>query len=64
LLKQLALGGIMMAPLTITDEKGARSQKLVKLRKTRTGLDREEMWPVKFVPLVPGEAQAEEVSSL
>lgn len=46
---QLAVGGIMVIPL------GAdrRDQRVVRLRRTESGLEREELWPVRFVPLLP-----------
>lgn len=45
---QLAVGGVMVIPL------GAdyREQRVVRIRRTETGLDREELWPVRFVPLL------------
>jgi protein-L-isoaspartate(D-aspartate) O-methyltransferase len=49
LLNQLKTGGIMVAP-----EGRDRSQALVKVRRTETGFDKEELLPVKFVPLVEG----------
>jgi protein-L-isoaspartate(D-aspartate) O-methyltransferase len=53
LLKQLTEGGIMVLPLG--PHKG--SQYLVKLRKTATGIDREDLIAVRFVPLLPGRAR-------
>jgi len=49
LLQQLAPGGIMVIPL------GAdrREQKIVKIRRTESGFTREDLWPVRFVPLLP-----------
>ncbi|TWB59610.1 protein-L-isoaspartate(D-aspartate) O-methyltransferase [Nitrospirillum viridazoti] len=49
LMDQLAVGGIMVIPL------GAdrRSLHVVRLRKTETGVEREQLWPVRFVPLLP-----------
>ena len=49
LLNQLKTDGIMVAP-----EGRDRSQALVKVRRTETGFDKEELLPVKFVPLVEG----------
>ncbi len=53
LVDQLAIGGIMVLPLG--PHSGA--QTLVKLTKTATGLEREELIPVRFVPLLPGRAR-------
>ena len=49
LLDQLAPGGIMVIPL------GAdrRDQRVVRIRRTETGIVREDLWPVRFVPLLP-----------
>jgi protein-L-isoaspartate(D-aspartate) O-methyltransferase len=33
------------------DEK--RNQRLVRFTRTETGLEREDLWPVRFVPLLP-----------
>ena len=49
LLNQLKTDGIMVAP-----EGRDRSQALVRVRRTETGFDKEELLPVKFVPLVEG----------
>ena len=49
LLNQLKTGGIMVAP-----EGRDRSQTLVRVRRTETGFEKEELLPVKFVPLVEG----------
>ncbi len=46
---QLALGGIMIVPLG----NDRRDQRVYRVRRTETGLQREELWPVKFVPLLP-----------
>jgi protein-L-isoaspartate(D-aspartate) O-methyltransferase len=53
LLEQLAEGGIMILPL------GAHggSQVLVKLTKKKDRIAREDLIPVRFVPLLPGKAQ-------
>jgi protein-L-isoaspartate(D-aspartate) O-methyltransferase len=53
LVDQLADGGIMVLPL------GPHSgpQELVKLRKTPDGLQRQNLVPVRFVPLLPGRAR-------
>ena len=47
LLNQLKTGGIMVAP-----EGRNRDQTLVTVRRTENGFEKEEMLPVKFVPLV------------
>jgi len=49
LVDQMAIGGIMVIPMG--DEK--RNQKIVRFTRTETGLEREELWPVRFVPLLP-----------
>ncbi|NNG02885.1 MAG: protein-L-isoaspartate(D-aspartate) O-methyltransferase [Inquilinus sp.] len=46
---QLALGGLMVIPMG--DEH--REQRVVRYRRTETGLEREDLWPVRFVPLLP-----------
>ncbi|MDR6288842.1 protein-L-isoaspartate(D-aspartate) O-methyltransferase [Inquilinus ginsengisoli] len=46
---QLAIGGIIVIPMG--DEK--RNQRLVRFTRTETGLEREDLWPVRFVPLLP-----------
>ena len=53
LLDQLADGGVMVLPL---GQHGG-SQHIVKLTKLQTGIDREQLIAVRFVPLLPGEAQ-------
>lgn len=53
LVDQLAEGGIMVLPLGPHDG----PQDLVKLRKTKTGLERQNLIPVRFVPLLPGRAK-------
>ncbi|MBV6632510.1 MAG: protein-L-isoaspartate(D-aspartate) O-methyltransferase [Alphaproteobacteria bacterium] len=49
LLDQLAVGGILILPLTDPDG----SQFLYKLRRTETDYEGEQLWPVRFVPLLP-----------
>ena len=49
LLNQLKTGGIMVAP-----EGRDREQSLVVIRRTEEGLQRRELLPVRFVPLVEG----------
>jgi protein-L-isoaspartate(D-aspartate) O-methyltransferase len=53
LLDQLADGGIMILPL------GAHggSQHIIKLTKSQTGIARDDLIAVRFVPLLPGQAQ-------
>lgn len=53
LVDQLAEGGVMVLPL------GSHGgvQQLVKLTKTASGLERKDLIPVRFVPLLPGQAQ-------
>ena len=53
LLDQLADGGIMVLPLG----RHQQSQHIVKLTKSQTGLVHEDLIPVRFVPLMLGEAQ-------
>ena len=53
LVAQLADGGIMVLPLGPHD--GA--QELLKLTKSGQGIERESLIPVRFVPLLPGQAQ-------
>ncbi|ALJ37166.1 protein-L-isoaspartate(D-aspartate) O-methyltransferase [Azospirillum brasilense] len=45
---QLAVGGVMVIPLG--DD--YRGQRVVRIRRTETGLTREDLWPVRFVPLL------------
>ena len=49
LLEQLAIGGIMVIPLSVD----AISQRIVRFRRTEKGFSREDLWPVRFVPLLP-----------
>ena len=53
LLDQLAEGGVIVLPL---GQHGG-SQHIVKLTKLQTGIEREQLIAVRFVPLLPGEAQ-------
>jgi protein-L-isoaspartate(D-aspartate) O-methyltransferase len=53
LLDQLVEGGVMVLPLGPHDG----SQHIVKLTKTQTGAVRENLIAVRFVPLLPGQAQ-------
>jgi protein-L-isoaspartate(D-aspartate) O-methyltransferase len=53
LLDQLAEGGVMLLPLGPHDG----SQHIVKLTRTETGVARDNLIPVRFVPLLPGQAK-------
>ncbi|HME29967.1 MAG TPA: protein-L-isoaspartate(D-aspartate) O-methyltransferase [Pseudolabrys sp.] len=53
LLDQLADQGVMILPLGSQDG----SQHLIKLTKSQTGTRRENLIPVRFVPMLPGQAQ-------
>jgi protein-L-isoaspartate(D-aspartate) O-methyltransferase len=46
---QLAIGGLMVIPMG--DEK--RKQRVIRFRRTENGFEREDLWPVRFVPLLP-----------
>lgn len=50
LLAQLKIGGIMVLPVGQSDT----VQSLIRVRKLQSGLDYEELRPVRFVPLVEG----------
>lgn len=52
LVDQLADGGVMLLPLG----PHGGTQEIVKLTKTSTGIEREDLLPVRFVPLLPGQA--------
>lgn len=58
LLDQLALGGRLVAPLG----RMTVSQRLVRLRRTPNGIEREELIPVSFVPMT-GQVEREERQS-
>ncbi|GLR78580.1 protein-L-isoaspartate(D-aspartate) O-methyltransferase [Azospirillum oryzae] len=45
---QLAVGGVLVIPLG-TDHRG---QRVVRFRRSEAGLIREDLWPVRFVPLL------------
>ena len=45
---QLSVGGVMVIPLG----GDYREQRVVRIRRTETGLTREDLWPVRFVPLL------------
>ena len=53
LLAQLADDGIMLLPLGPS----GGAQHIVKLTKSQTGVSRDNLIPVRFVPLLPGQAQ-------
>jgi protein-L-isoaspartate(D-aspartate) O-methyltransferase len=53
LLDQLVDKGVMILPLGSHDG----SQHLIKLTKSQTGTKRENLIPVRFVPMLPGQAQ-------
>jgi len=53
LLDQLAADGIMIMPLGSHDG----SQHIIKITKSVTGTRRENLIPVRFVPMLPGQAQ-------
>ena len=53
LVEQLAEGGVMVLPLGPQ----AGAQYIIKLTKKQTGLEREDLIAVRFVPLLPGQAR-------
>ncbi len=53
LIDQLAGDGVMLLPLGAHGE----TQHIIKLTKSKTGITRESLIPVRFVPLLPGQAQ-------
>jgi protein-L-isoaspartate(D-aspartate) O-methyltransferase len=53
LLDQLADDGVMVLPLG----RHGGSQHIIKLTKSKTGIARDELIPVRFVPLLPGQAK-------
>ena len=50
LLAQLKVGGIMVVPVGQSDA----VQSLIRVHKTETGLEYDELRPVRFVPLLEG----------
>ncbi|MDB5368024.1 MAG: protein-L-isoaspartate O-methyltransferase [Rhodospirillales bacterium] len=50
LLEQLSVGGILVSPVTWR----AGEQVVVRVTRTDDGYEQEELFPVRFVPLVPG----------
>ncbi len=53
LLDQLGEGGVMIIPV----DSGPLYQKLVRIRRTKDGFEREDLLPVRFVPLLKGIAR-------
>lgn len=53
LLEQLKIGGIMVVPVGQSDT----VQSLIRVRRTETGFDYDELRPVRFVPLIEGLAR-------
>jgi len=53
LAEQLAPGGVLVIPMADPSAGQARSQRIVRFTRTGSGLDREDLWPVRFVPLLP-----------
>jgi protein-L-isoaspartate(D-aspartate) O-methyltransferase len=53
LIDQLGEDGVMLLPLG--PQNGAQS--IVKLTRTSTDIEREDLLPVRFVPLLPGQAR-------
>jgi protein-L-isoaspartate(D-aspartate) O-methyltransferase len=56
LVAQLKTGGIAVVPIDVPVADGG-GQLLVKLTKTEDGYEREDLIPVRFVPLVDGVAR-------
>ena len=59
LTEQLGIGGIMVIPMG--DD--SRSQRVVRFRRLESGFVREDLWPVRFVPLLPGAPDGPEADS-
>lgn len=55
LVEQLKEGGLMVVPVAVSGGRG--EQKLVRIERTGEGVKREELLPVRFVPLVEGVAK-------
>lgn len=55
LVEQLKIGGIMVLPVAAPGGRG--EQHLVRIERTEDGVKREELMPVRFVPLVEGVAR-------
>ena len=60
LVEQLGIGGILVIPMG--DDR--RSQRVVRVRRGEDGLSREDLWPVRFVPLLPGAPDAKAPESV
>ena len=56
LIDQLAPDGIMIAPIGST----ALGQSLIRCRRTAEGYETEELWPVRFVPMMEGTIDRDE----
>ena len=56
LIDQLNMGGVLIVPLSIEN----RNQYVVKITKTETGLEYKELFPVRFVPLLPNVDRGED----
>ncbi len=54
LLEQLVVDGIMIVPVG----EPTADQQLIRCRRTKTSVDYETLWPVRFVPLVEGLPEA------
>ncbi|MGA0314580.1 MAG: protein-L-isoaspartate(D-aspartate) O-methyltransferase [Alphaproteobacteria bacterium] len=52
LFEQLAIGGCLIAPVG----KAGADQKLLCYKKDDEGISSDELWPVRFVPVIPGTA--------
>jgi protein-L-isoaspartate(D-aspartate) O-methyltransferase len=55
LVEQLKIGGVMIVPVAAAGSRG--EQNLVRIERTEEGVKREELMPVRFVPLVEGVAK-------
>lgn len=51
---QLAVGGVLLIPLGADH----RDQRVVRFRRSEAGLTREDLWPVRFVPLLSDPPQS------
>ena len=54
LLEQLAVDGIMVLPLSESPGSGWGEQWLCRVVRSSSGFRREDLWPVRFVPLIAG----------
>jgi len=54
LLDQLGQGGVLVIPIGV----GRFEQTVVRYRRTPEGFSREPLWPVRFVPLIPEDQDA------